>query len=152
MTEVTPQSLLEQYQLLNDDALLAQFRSGELTDLAKNVAVEELQRRGVDVSNGAIEAPTETEDTSVEGDLVMIARVSTPAEAEMLRGRLEVEGVPAVVVDAHTVQTLALFSLAVGGVRVLVPSSYADRAMAIVKSVANGDYAVDEPDNIHPAR
>jgi putative signal transducing protein len=146
MTEVTPQSLLEQYQLLNDDELLAQFRSGELTDLAKNVAGEELQRRGVDLSNGAIEAPTETEDASVEGDLVMIARVSTPAEAEMLKGRLEVEGVPAVVVDAHTVQTLALFSLAVGGVRVLVPSSYADRAMAIVKSVANGDYAVNDPD------
>jgi hypothetical protein len=148
MTEVTRQSLLEQYQLLNDDALLAQFSSGELTDIAKNVAEQELRRRGVDVSNGAIEPPSETEDSTDE-DLVMIARVSTPAEAEMLRGRLEVEGVPAVVVDAHTAQTLALFSLAVGGVRVLVPSSYADRAIAIVRSVANGDYAVDDPDNVH---
>src|SRR4029079_15331275 len=96
MTEVTRHTLLEQYQLLNDDELLAQFRSGELTDLAKSVAGEELQRRGLDISNGAIEPLTETQDVSVDEDLVMIARVSTPAEAEMLRGRLEVEGVPAV--------------------------------------------------------
>lgn len=140
---VTRQSLSEQFQWLNDDELLARFRSGELTELAKNVAGEELQRRGLDISESAVEPTPEHEDVVADEDLVTIARVSTPAEAEMLRGRLEVEGVPAVVADAHTVQALALMALVVGGVRVLVPASYADRAMAIVKGVANGDYALE---------
>ena len=138
---VTAHSLLEQYQLLNDSELLAEFHSNELTTLAKSVAGEELQRRGIDVAQPVIEQAAE-DDASPEKDLVMVARLSTPAEAEMLRGRLEVEGVPAIVVDAHTVQALALFALAVGGVRVLVPASYADRAMAIVRKVSDGDYAL----------
>ena len=137
---VTSQSLLEHYQKLNDDELLGEFRSGELTDLAKNVAAQELQRRGIDLSE-SVEPATEDRDTPME-DLVTIARVLTPAEAEILRGRLEAEGVPAVVADAQTVQALSLMALAVGGVRVLVPASYADRAMAIVKGVEKGDYAL----------
>ena len=147
MTTVTRQTLLEQYYLLNDDELLAQFRSGELTDLAKSVASEELQRRGIDVSE-IVGPTTEDQDMSADEDLVALARVSTPAEAEMLRGRLEVEGVPAIVVDAHTVQALSLMAIAVGGVRVLVPASYSGRAVAIVKAVANGDYAIGDTERL----
>jgi hypothetical protein len=139
---VTQQSLLEQFQVLNDNELLAEFRSGELTDLAKSVAGEELQRRGIDISEGNGESLTGDTGTSADENLVTVARFFTAAEAEMLKSRLEVEGVPALVADTQTVQAIPLMAIAVGGVRVLVPESYADRALEIVKSVEKGDYAL----------
>jgi len=142
MTVVTRESLFEQFQLLNDDELLAQFRSGELTDLAKSVAGEELQRRNIDISENIVEPVTEDQDTSADENLVTIARFFTAPEAEILRSRLEVEGVPAIVADAQMVQTIPLMAVAVGGVRVLVPDSFADRALEIVKGVEKGDYAL----------
>ena len=56
---VTRQSLLEHFQLLNNDALLATFQSGDLTDLAKEVAEEELRRRGIDLTNPAAALPVQ---------------------------------------------------------------------------------------------
>lgn len=142
--EATRQSLFDQFQLLNDGELLAEFRSGELTDLAKSIAGEELRRRGIDVSEKIVEPETEDQDTSEDEALVPIARLFTAEEAEMLKARLEIEGVPATVVDAHMVQTLGLMALAIGGVRVLVPESYVDRALEIFKCVENGDFALRE--------
>ena len=133
---------MEEFQSLNDDELLAEFRSGELTDLAKSVAREELQRRGIDISEEIIEPPTGDAGPSADDKLVCIARSFSAAEAEILRGRLEVEGVPALVADAHTVRAMPFMAIAGGGVRVLVPESYADRALEIVKGVEKGDYAL----------
>ena len=139
---VTRQSLLERIQLLNDDELLAQFHSGELTDLAKSIAGEELHRRNVDISKKTVAPRIKHRDALSEENLVPIARYFTVAEADMLKSRLEVEGVPAVVADAQTVQAIPLMAIAIGGVRVLVPELYADRALEIVRSVENGDYAL----------
>ena len=47
--DVTRQALAEHFQLLNDDALLAEFQSTELTEAAKAVAAEELRRRGIEL-------------------------------------------------------------------------------------------------------
>jgi hypothetical protein len=149
---VTRQSLLEHFQLLNNDALLALFQSGDLTDLAKEVAEEELRRRGVDLTKPAAALPvqgdhrssSEDESTSASGDLVMIARYSTALDAQLLQSRLEVEGVPAFVVDDNIVQMNAFLTMAVGGVRVLVPESCSARAREIARGVERGDYALDE--------
>ena len=110
---VTRESLLERFQLLNDEELLGLFQSGDLIDFAKVVAAEELGRRGVEVAMPAIEANTASEKASGGednapsggGDLVVIARLFTPAEAQMLQSRLHADGVPAVVTDAHIVGT-----------------------------------------------
>jgi hypothetical protein len=142
--EATRQSLFDQFQLLNDGELLAEFRSGELTDLAKSIAGEELERRGIKVSEKIVEPRTEDQDTSEDEALVPIARLFTAEEAEMLKARLEIEGVPAIVADAQTVQMLGSTALAFGGVRVLVPESFVDRALEIFKSVENGDFALRE--------
>ena len=53
---------------------------------------------------------------------MLIARLFTALDAHLLQSRLEVEGVPAVVVDDNIVQTNPFLTLAVGGVRVFVPS------------------------------
>jgi hypothetical protein len=142
MVEATRQSLFERFQLLRDSELLASFRSGELTDLAKGVACEELQRRGIDASERKIEPLSDDQEALAEEALVPVARLLTAAEAEMLKARLEVEGVPAIMADAETAQTLGLMALAVGGVRVLVPESCIERALEIVDRVENGYYTL----------
>jgi hypothetical protein len=149
---VTRQSLLERFQLLSDEELLALFRSGDLIELAKDVAAKELQQRGVDLSKPAAALPADSEEssgngdegTSVSGDLVLIARLFTALDAHLLQSRLEAEGVPTVVVDDNIVQTNPFLTMAVGGVRVLVPESQAVRAREIARDVERGDYALDD--------
>ena len=141
---VTRQSLLEHFQVLKDGELLAQFRSGELTALAQSVAAEELHRRGIEASKAPVEIRPKGQEALDTETLVPIARFFTVVEADMLQSRLEADGVPAVVADAQTVQANPLLAVAIGGVRVLVPESYVDRARAIVGAVDRGDYALDD--------
>lgn len=89
--DITRQSLVEHFQLLSDDELLAEFQSGELTDLAKDVAAEELGQRKIDQSEPPSEPPVDRKVTSISGDLVMVARYFTAAEAYILRNRLELK-------------------------------------------------------------
>ena len=87
---VTRQSLVEHFQLLSDEELLTQFRSGELTDLAAEVAESELRARKIDCSTTGAEDlladPLAQDDATVDtGDMVSVARYSTAAEAYMLQ-------------------------------------------------------------------
>jgi hypothetical protein len=89
-------SLAAKFLALDDFELSELYRSGELTELASDVAREELARRGLDTSATAPSPQSEPEVSSeplIQGDLVMVARLLDATEAEMLRGRLEAEGV-----------------------------------------------------------
>ena len=149
---VTRESLLERFQLLNDEQLLGLFQSGDLIDLAKEVAAEELGRRGVEIAMPAIEANMASENAlgsednapSDGGDLVVIARLLTPAEAHMLQSRLHADGVPAAITDDHIVGTNSLLTMAAGGVRVLVPAADFEHAREIVGAIERGDYRLDD--------
>jgi hypothetical protein len=143
---VTRQSLVEHFQLLSDEELLARFRSGELTELAEEVAGSALRGRNIDCSKpGAeilmAETPVENDAAADTGDLELVARYATAAEAYMLQGRLEQEGMPAIVTDALMAQNLV--PLAIGGVRVLVPEAYLSRAREIASAIEKGDFALD---------
>jgi hypothetical protein len=145
---VTRQSLVEHFRLLSDEELFAQFQSGDLTDLAEEVVGAELRGRNIDCSKPGAEdllADTSAENNAAldTGDLELVARYATAAEAYMLQGRLEQEGVPAIVADALTAQNLV--PLATGGVRVLVPEAYLSRAREIASAVERGDFALDRP-------
>ena len=139
--DITRQSLVEHFQLLSDDELLAEFQSGDLTNLAKDAAAEELRQRKIDPSKIADELSAEEQVTSISGDLAVAARYFTAAEAYILRNRLELEGIPATVTDDNMAQTV--WSIPVGGVRVLVPESDIQRAREIVRAIESGDYALD---------
>jgi hypothetical protein len=52
--------------------------------------------------------------------------------AYLARGKLESEGIPAVVIDEHTVQNDWLYSQAIGGVKVQVPEEDFERAVEIL--------------------
>ncbi len=81
------------------------------------------------------------------GDIVTVAHRFNSIEAELLRGRLCADGIPATLADAHTVQTDTLLTAALGGVRVMVPESFAPAALRTIAAVDGGAFmlADDEP-------
>jgi hypothetical protein len=113
---ITRQSLSEYYERLNDEALCDLFHSGELTALAQEVAGAELQHRGINIEGAIAPIKESLRDEEVakeleergEGKLVVLARLGTSTEAEMLRGRLNAAGVNAIIADAEIVQMTAI--------------------------------------------
>jgi hypothetical protein len=64
--------------------------------------------------------------------LITIASFSFPYEAHIARANLEAEGIPAFIADEHTINMQWLYSNALGGIRLQVPSEYAERAQDIL--------------------
>jgi hypothetical protein len=77
-------------------------------------------------------------------DLVTVTRLFNTLEAEMLRGCLEAEGIPAILGDVQTAQTDTRLTIAMGGVRVMVPAPFADAARQTVDAFERGALAIDE--------
>ncbi len=76
--------------------------------------------------------------------LVKLAAYTTAPEAHIVRGRLESEGIAAVVADEHMVGANWFYSQAIGGVRVLVPESELKRAKEILQIPVELDQAESE--------
>lgn len=64
--------------------------------------------------------------------LATVASFSFPHEAHVAKARLEAEGVPAFIADENTINMQWLYSNALGGVRVQVPSQFAGKAKEIL--------------------
>lgn len=154
MTTITRLSLIENLALLGDDELRRMLGSSDFTELARDVARRELQSRGIDPAQPADEAdnvpppedPIEADDEVAAdgGDLVELARFCNPMDGQMLRSRLDAEGVPAIVADAHMAQANPLLAIALSGVRVLVPERYLARGREIMRDIQAGQYALDD--------
>ena len=147
---ITSESLARHFASLPDEELVEKFQSGELTDLAQDLAAAELRARRIDVPRRkptvANPALPEEEEANVipmviGGDLVQLASFSDLNSANLLQSRLDAEGVPAIVPDTFA-------SLADGHflVRVMVPESYFERAAQIKMRIDRGDYELDEKD------
>jgi hypothetical protein len=78
-----------------------------------------------------------------DGDWTVVARSLDATEARLWCGCLRAAGLDAMVADAHLVQTHSLLSVAVGGVRVMVPAAQAAAAADALAALARGDYALD---------
>jgi len=105
----TRQSLADHFRLLSDEELLDQFRSGDLTELAQDIAAAELRSRNIDPAEAKSpsEAPSPKPAAEPEADanagwssedLVVVARLNS-VNASLLQSRLNAEGVPAIVAD-----------------------------------------------------
>jgi hypothetical protein len=90
------------------------------------------------------DAPMSSYLDEYDGDIVTVARRFDPIAAELLRGRLAADGIPATLGDANLVQTYALCASALGGVRVMVPESYAKQALRAIAAIEQGDLALDD--------
>jgi hypothetical protein len=65
-------------------------------------------------------------------------------QATVFGGRLEAEGIPIYLGDAHTNQTDPLLSPALGGFRIRVPAERAREAKEILAAIQAGKFALDE--------
>jgi hypothetical protein len=144
---ISREELEQTFESLSDAELLRRLTAGELTPLAREVAETELRRRGLPAPDPASPADRTTDERKRD-DIVEVARFLTPTEAYILQGRLQAEGVPAVVADAGLVQTNALLAIAVGGVRVMVPQSLRAAAEEIKAAIARGDYTLEEDEPV----
>jgi hypothetical protein len=134
--------LAAKYAEFETDALVEMYRSG-LTAIAQEVARVELISRGV-------EPPSLDEPTGPEaidqgtGDWVIVARCSTPTEAHILRSCLEAAAIPVTVLDGDLVQANSLLTIAVGGVRVVVPERFTGEAREVMEAFKRGDLALGD--------
>jgi ribosomal protein S27AE len=58
-------------------------------------------------------------------------------QAYLVKGQLETEGIPAIVVDEYLVGVNWMYSFAIGGVKVKVPENVLDKAQEIIASYQN---------------
>lgn len=70
-----------------------------------------------------------------------IARFNYSAEAQIIKGRLEAEGITVYLADQHTIDTDPLISNAIGGVKLQVEASQVFEAKQILESISK--YSLD---------
>ena len=70
--------------------------------------------------------------------LVTVGRFRDPVQAQLRKGLLEGAGIPAFVADEHLIGTQWLYSTALGGARLQVPSQYEEAARNLLAEDAAG--------------
>jgi len=83
-----------------------------------------------------------------EDDFEIFAHYLNPTDAHVICSCLVAGGVPAMVADANLVQMNDLLAFAVGGVRVLVPTSHMAKAREILEAFDRGDLTLSENDDL----
>lgn len=134
--------LARRFRELSDDELVSLCASGDLSELAQSVALEELDSRGINpppARPGAAFAGAE-----YEGDFVTVAQFLNPTDAHIVRGLLGSAGILAVVGDANLAQMHNLLAVAIGGVRVRVPAARAAEAKEVIAAYNRGDFALPD--------
>jgi hypothetical protein len=141
--------LANQTKELNDEELLSRYAYTTLSDEARTIARAEIWRRGLALPATPIadRAPVHHEDGD---DFELVARFLNPTDAHLARSALAAAGIPAILADANLVQANSLWSIALGGARVLVPARYHGDAEAIMKALERGDFALSDDDPAIP--
>lgn len=73
-------------------------------------------------------------------DWVVIDGFIDVIQADIVRGRLEAEGVPAILGNRHLVSADWMYAQAVGGVRILVPREFVSEAREIIADIDSGQF------------
>lgn len=82
---------------------------------------------------------------SKEDTFYTVASFDFPADVQILKGKLESEGIPVFLKDENTLNSDPLISYAIGGVKLRVYSKHKIRAIEIYNDIRA--YAVDEEGN-----
>ena len=137
------EELSETFARMSDEELIERWSTGYLTDTAVEVAQAEFTRRQISPPD-AVRSEPSTEESGPQSDVsfTTVARSLEPLQIEMLRARLQAEGITAFAVDAGINQVNALVAIAVGGVRLMVPHEFADEAKRIIQLVKSGRFAL----------
>ena len=73
---------------------------------------------------------------------INVAAFQYSAEAQIVKGRLDAEGIESFLVDNHTIDTDPLVSNAIGGVKLKVRKEDAEKSLEVLASIKK--YAVDD--------
>ena len=82
-----------------------------------------------------------------DGDMIIVASRQNALDGELLRGRLLADGIPATLGDNYLVNANALWTPAIGGVRIRVPASFKDRALRIIEDLESGALTLPDDDD-----
>jgi hypothetical protein len=139
--------LSEAYRDLSDEELLERWGGGHLTEIAMEVARAEFARRGIEPPQ--LPAPDDDAGPGPQETVafVTVARSLTPTDLQILRARLEGDGIPAFVADGEINRMNSLWSIAVGGARLMVPRQFAAEARQIIAHVRAGRFTLREDDD-----
>jgi hypothetical protein len=134
------------FAAMSDEELLERWNGGQLTDIAVEAARAELQRRGTPVSGyrSAESSTTGGVDDHGQRDFVVVERSLAPGDLQMLRARLEGDGIPSLIADGETNRMNPLWSIALGGTRLLVPRKFEETAREIIALVKAGAFTLGE--------
>ena len=89
-------------------------------------------------------------DNDISGErvtFVTVARSLDTSQLQVLRARLDAEGIPSFVADEGMNQMISLYSVALGGMRLMVPEEFAADARQIIGLVKSGRFAFREGDD-----
>ncbi|HEY4367658.1 MAG TPA: DUF2007 domain-containing protein [Steroidobacteraceae bacterium] len=145
--EISTQELIAQFRELSDAALLERIGAGTLIPLAYDLALQELNARGLTLSavaEGRVPKELEWGSGEAQDDLVTVARFTLPLQAQVIRARLETEGIFAFVAGEHLGTAHAVMSVAAGSVQLQVPRHQEAAAKSILAAIDRGDYALEE--------
>lgn len=141
--------LIETFRAMSDGELVERWREGHLTDAAIEVARAEFLRRGMVVpAAGPADEPEPLPEAEEAVTFVTVARSLIPADLYVLRARLEGDGIPSFVIDDNIVRMNSLWSVAVGGARLLVPQPLAAEAKEIIGLLRAGRFAIGEDEAV----
>ena len=117
--------------------------SGELTDLAQEVVRQELLSRAIAIPVPSSEQEPPPED-GFNGELTLLRNQLSGPTAEVLRGFLESQGIPASLENLHWNAMYSLISYSTGGVRLMVHAGNLGRARELLAAFDRGDFALDD--------
>jgi hypothetical protein len=140
--------LAEIYRAMSDEELLQRWSDGQLTEIAMDVAREEFSRRGLEPPPIVKAEASDTAGPEETVTFVTVARSLTPTDLHILRARLEGDGIPSLVVDEGINRINSLWSIAVGGARLLVPKQFSADAKKIISLVRSGTFSLREGDDL----
>lgn len=134
--------LARSYRDISDEELMRMSSSGGLTPLAQDVADSELRSRGIDPR--ALKPAEPEPPPEIASGFETVFRTMDWNQAQAFKARLDAEGIPMYIGDAHTNQTDPLLTPALGGYRIRVPLEAAAEAKEIIAALVAGKFAIDE--------
>lgn len=134
---VSRSDLEQRFRMLADEVLMQRYQSGDLTDLAQSVALQELRCRGISPPVKGLVVEQAMPVISAQGaDRVTVPVELSWAQAHALTARLNSQAIAA---------TLVTDQLPVGGqIRVMVYERDLPEAMALAAALHRGDFALDD--------
>jgi hypothetical protein len=143
--EVSREELTERFRAFTDEELLRHLQSESLTPLATEVATAELRLRGIEPQfpGGAASGTDGETPQGAQADLITVSESWDPLQANVLRGRLESEGIAAYVWS----DPVGTPDARGGRARVVVERYQAEQAKSVIAAIERGDLEIpDSPD------